>query len=573
MGLSRVLILDGYTDEPAGFGVPPYIDVYPRYIAGALWLVDPGIVVHYVTVDEARRDLEGFLERANSYDLVVFIAGAIVPGKYIGGEPIRLEELKSWPAMLERPFKVLVGPAARWGIGNEGGSIAVLPREVKSSFDAVVTGDVEAYFYEAARHGVEHAEEWRVLDDLELTGKAAVKGARIVRQHPNHGYNLIAEIETYRGCARWITGGCSFCATRLYGRPRQRTPLSVVREVEALYLEGVRHFRIGRQADIIVYGSRELGEEEWPKPEPEMLRRLFHGLRMVAPGLETLHIDNVNPGTLVRHREESVEALKTIIKYHTPGDVAALGIETADPRVVKINNLKTMPDESLEAVRLVNRVGNKPSPLGLPELLPGINFVLGLPGETSETYRLNLEFLERIYEEGLLVRRINVRKVLVLPGTRLVKEKVLERLRRHERLAKIFRREVMRYSRMFLERLLPRGSILCCVYVEKYSESLGVTFARQAGSYPVVVELPCKLPRRMLKRVFIYDVSARSVRGLPLPLNANTTPLTLLSRVLGRTLALRIAGSRPLKTEEELQKILGEKGGESLVSLNGFSCK
>jgi len=36
-----VTIVDGYVDEPAHFGVPPYISTYPRYAAGAL--VDAGV--------------------------------------------------------------------------------------------------------------------------------------------------------------------------------------------------------------------------------------------------------------------------------------------------------------------------------------------------------------------------------------------------------------------------------------------------------------------------------------------------------------------------------------------------
>ena len=31
-----VVLVDGYVDEPAHFGVPPYISTYPRYTAGAL---------------------------------------------------------------------------------------------------------------------------------------------------------------------------------------------------------------------------------------------------------------------------------------------------------------------------------------------------------------------------------------------------------------------------------------------------------------------------------------------------------------------------------------------------------
>ena len=31
-----ILIVDCYTDEPAGLGVPPYLGVYPRYLYGYL---------------------------------------------------------------------------------------------------------------------------------------------------------------------------------------------------------------------------------------------------------------------------------------------------------------------------------------------------------------------------------------------------------------------------------------------------------------------------------------------------------------------------------------------------------
>ncbi|BES81369.1 radical SAM protein [Pyrodictium abyssi] len=566
----RVLILDGYTDEPAGFGVPPYIDVYPRYIAGALWYVDKSIQVHYMTVDQARENIGDFIRRANTYDTVIVIAGAVVPGRYLGGEPIKLEELRQWFRLIDRPFKVLVGAAARWGIGNEGGTVAALPREVKESFDTIVTGDPEAYVLDFARFGPERAEPWRILDDMKLLGEISVKGARIVEQHPNHGYNLTAEIETYRSCSRWVSGGCSFCVTKLYGRPRQRDPRDVVREIEALYVAGVRHFRIGRQADILVYGSPSLGQDEWPRPNPRALEQLFYGIRLVAPGLKTLHIDNVNPGTLARHKRESIEALKVIIRYHTPGDVAALGIETADPRVVKANNLKTFPEDSLKAIEIINRYGSQPGYNGLPELLPGINFVLGLKNETAETYRLNEEFIRTIYERGLLLRRINVRKVLVLPGTAMasVGTRIIQK---HRNLAKRFQRIVNEYSRLFLERLLPRGSILSYVYVERYDAKLGVTFARQAGSYPIVVEMPCKMSTPGVVKVAVYGYSSRSVRGLPIPLNANAAAVSTLAKLLGKNRATEIARLRPFRHDSELHKVLTRKE-RIYLSSKGFTC-
>ena len=44
-----ITILDCYTDEPAGLGVPPYLGTYPRYIAGYL-----NEDVNYITIDDLR---------------------------------------------------------------------------------------------------------------------------------------------------------------------------------------------------------------------------------------------------------------------------------------------------------------------------------------------------------------------------------------------------------------------------------------------------------------------------------------------------------------------------------------
>ncbi len=571
--VQRVLILDGYTDEPAGFGVPPYIDVYPRYIAGALWSIDKTIIIHYMTVDEARKDVQKFIERANTYDLLVVIAGAVVPGRYIGGKPITLNELQSWFRLINKPFKVLAGAAARWGIGNIGGTVAALPKLVRQNFDVIVTGEPEAYIYELARYGPEKANPWAIIeeDDLSTVSKFSIIGAKIVEQHPNHGYNLVAEIETYRGCPRWISGGCSFCVTKLYGRPRQRRVQDIVREVEALYKSGVRHFRIGRQADILVYGSKELDQKEWPRPDPLKLEQLFYGIRLAAPGLLTLHIDNVNAGTIVRYEKESIRALKVIIKYHTPGDVAALGIETADPRVVKLNNLKTFPEESLKAIEIISRLGSRRGYNGLPELLPGINFVLGLVGETPTTYKLNEDFIKEIYRRRIPVRRINVRKVLVLPGTQMYRygTSILDK---HRKLVKKFEKTVLEYSKIFLQQIVPRGSILKYVYIEHYDEKLGITFARQAGSYPVVVEIPCRMHPPKIVNVYVYSHSARSVRGVPVPLNPNTTSLTIISRIVGESTAQRIALLRPFRSDHDLEKVLGSST-KGLLSTKGHTCK
>ncbi len=162
-------------------------------------------------------------------------------------------------------------------------------------------------------------------------------------------------------------------------------------------MAGARHFRLGRQPDLLTY---QAGSGEFPVPDPGALRTLFTGIRESAPDLRTLHIDNINPGTIARHPEESLDALSVITRYHTPGDVAAFGMETADPDVIRINNLKASPEEVMEAIRIVNTVGAKRSG-GIPELLPGLNFISGLPGETKETFEYNQQFLEGVLESRL----------------------------------------------------------------------------------------------------------------------------------------------------------------------------
>ncbi|TLZ60776.1 MAG: radical SAM protein, partial [Methanobacteriota archaeon] len=76
----KVVVLDGYVDEPSNFGVPPYISPYPRYLTGAV--TDAGHSWEYLTIDQVRagRPIRG--------DILALISGPIVPGKYLRGLPI-----------------------------------------------------------------------------------------------------------------------------------------------------------------------------------------------------------------------------------------------------------------------------------------------------------------------------------------------------------------------------------------------------------------------------------------------------------------------------------------------------
>ena len=502
MRIRKLLIVDGYTDEPAGLGVPPYLDVYPREAYGAMKVADKDNEVRYLTIDQVRASWQRYAELTRWADLVLVIAGALVPGKYLGGEPLREPQEFAKLKFLSQAPVALAGPAASFGLGGLGGTVA---REV--DVDIRIRGRLSHWIYSVAKYGLEYAEDVMRPDSYDLINKSLIYGSEVVKQHPNfYTGNLIVEIETYSGCSRSVAGGCSFCITHLWGRPMSREIEDVVAEVGALYSQGVRAFRLGRQSDLLVYGSPDLGAEEWPKPSPESIYKLFYGTRSVAPSLMTLHIDNVNPGTVARWPRESEEALKAIVEFHTPGDVAAMGIESVDPKVVKLNNLKVDLEGAITAVRIVNKVGSKRGWNGLPHLLPGLNFIAGLPGETKETWDHNKALLNMIEKEGLMVRRVNLRKLSLVPDTPVSK------LVRSVKVAKgynSFRRYVMEWQERMMKKVVPKGTILVNVMVEKVER--GVSYARQPASYPITVEIPGRYPVGTWLRVRVKRHHAKSV--------------------------------------------------------------
>ena len=84
---SEALIIDGYVDEPACLGVPPYISPYIREVAGVL--AAHGYAPRYATIDQVRAN-PSLLAGHGRGDLVVMIAGLTVPGAYIGCRPATL---------------------------------------------------------------------------------------------------------------------------------------------------------------------------------------------------------------------------------------------------------------------------------------------------------------------------------------------------------------------------------------------------------------------------------------------------------------------------------------------------
>ncbi len=534
----RAVLVDGYVDEPACLGVPPYIAPEVRQLAGVL--VDRGYRLRYLTIDQIRAD-PGLLANLVRADLVVVHAGSTVPGKYLAGSPVTLGELRQLGRQLRGPTTAIGGPIL-FGYAAGGGEHA-LPAGL-DGYDLLLVGH-PATALDAALGGAEPRGRY----DYAVTDRFAVAGAVVLSQHPSFPHVMV-ELETARGCARQAVGGCSFCTEPFYGPPRYRSVSAVGEEVAALSSEGAYHFRLGRQPDLLAYGASPGAD---PVPDPDRIRALFEAVRTGAPDLLTLHIDNVNPGTIARHEEAARAALQAVVEGHTAGDVAALGMETADPAVARANNLKASADEVFTAVRVLNEVGGARRE-GIPELLPGLNFVLGLAGETPATFDLNLAFLEQVLAAGLLVRRINIRQVMPFPGTRAHAENTLGR---HDREFRAFKEAVRnRIDLPMLRRVFPIGTIVRRAVVE---QSGPLSLARPLGSYPILLGLPLPLPVGSVIDAVVVDHGQRSVTALPTPVQVNTLSLTTLRWLpgVGKKRAASIAARRPFRSLPAWQEAVG----------------
>jgi radical SAM superfamily enzyme with C-terminal helix-hairpin-helix motif len=567
----KALILDGYVDEPACLGVPPYLSPYPRYIAGALR--ERGLSesdIHYLTIDTLRVNSPIAGEFIKKADLLVVIAGMTVPGKYLRASPIT-------PGEIEAIFRAaggakVIGGPIRLGFSEEGGKAAKGTEGGMDLEGAVLARmDIEAFVYDLLegqgetgwntgtppRLEIPEAIEHRFRTTTEIR-RWGLKGAFLIRQHPDYPY-CMCELETYRGCGRQVH--CSFCTESFYGISDYRPVEDVITEVSALYSQGARYFRIGRQPDLFSYHGTDVGGPV-PKPEPEIIERLYKGIRNSAPDLSVLHMDNVNPITLATYPEESEQILKTIIKYHTPGDVTAFGMESADPKVISANSLKASPEEVFEAIRLVNKLGSVRGTNGLPEILPGINFVHGLIGESKKTFQHNYDFLKLVLDSRLLLRRINIRQVMAFPGTPIYGKD--EAAKKHKKLFLDYKEKVRKNIDLpMLQRVVPEGTILRDVMCEMHVN--GITFGRQLGSYPLLVGIPTSLPLRKFTDVTVSGHGMRSITGIPYPLNINTASASLIRELpgLGRKAADSVTAGIPYADREDFLRRVSE--GERLL--------
>ncbi|WP_457754428.1 radical SAM protein, partial [Thermococcus sp.] len=557
---------------------------YPRYAYGAIKKARKDAQIFYLTIDDLRFTFEGeqgirtknrtpnvlkVREILSKADLIIYIGGLHTPGKYLSAVPSQVEEVARFLKHFNGT-KILGGPAFM-GSAHQGGT-RISSRELMLAdqvFDYIVYGDLEAFLYDFLTNPKD-ANPFRFRTYGELRDYALL-GAEVVKQFPDYPEFVIVEIETQRGCPKAMgIGGCSFCTEPVrYEKVEDRPIRDIIDEIKVLYDLGVRHFRVGRQSCIFSYMAKPNGRV--PIPNPEAIEKLFKGIREAAPNLKTLHVDNANPAVIANYPERSIEIAKALIKYGTPGNVVAFGLETADPKVAKRNNLNTTAEETYEAVKILNEIGAKRGPNGMPWLLPGINIIFGLPGETKRSYEITFQFLKRLVDDGLMVRRINIRQVVVFPGTPLwfMKDKV--KTEKHKHLIKHYKYKIRHEIDLpMLRRVVPIGTILRDVRAEVHGN--GLTYGRQIGSYPLIVGIPKQIKLNKFYNVLIVDHGFRSITGIPIPVNVNKESSKVLSYLpgIGKKRITKILTKRPFKNKEEflalLDKNLREMYSEIVVT-------
>ncbi len=477
-------ILDCYTDEPSGLGVPPYLGTYPRYIYG--YLKSNGITPKYITIDDLRLSVfyNDKIEEVSVKDktnirihnltknnapevlsrahILIIVLGVHAPGKYLTAIPGTMNEITRFLSDFSCK-KILTGPGV-FGTQLEGG---------KFSENTDIKGFVSRHFNFS-------------YDEI---SKYSVLGAEILNQIPD---KRIIEIETARGCN---IGTCSFCTEPLKSGFHTRKTEAIVKEVKKFYDLGARYFRLGKQSDFYAIENPVL---------------LLKSIRNKCPKIDVLHIDNVNPISVVKDKERNIT--KSIVKYCSPGNIAALGIESFDPEVIRLNTLNCSRDIAMKAIRIINEYGSERGKNGMPKFLPGINLLFGLMGESRQTHRHNFQRLIEILESGLILRRINIRQVSLLPGTRISEEAGNKYLRKNKKYYWKWRNEIrQKIDYPMLKRLVPSGTILKNVYSEIYDGK--TTFARQFGTYPLIVGIKKRIPLKRFYDVEIKEHMLRSVVG------------------------------------------------------------
>lgn len=406
----NTVILDCYTDEPSGYGVRPYLGIHQLHLSQALR--SQGLDHYYLTIDDLRYCSRGILGDSENTDLstynrtrncddalrilhdaeiIYIVMGCFVDYSYFSSIPPKSDEVYGYLKGTEGR-KILF-----YVLGTVGG---ISPDYQNSPLSTIIDRVEFGNTYRFVLEGSSSSEGSGLLDpNYDALDRISACETPII---PQLRYPIIAEIETGTGCN---TPFCTFCIESVRAlKVVFRDPESIIKQIKCLYDSGVRHFRLGRQPDFYHYQKQDVRQME----------RLLAGIREACPDIEMLHIDNANITSVIT--KKGTEITKLIVCYCTSGNIAPLGVESFDSRIKRAIRKVGTSEQALKAVEVINEYGQVRGDDGLPTLLPGINLIYGLPGQTEVTHRINLEYLDRILTSEWMTRRLFFRKMTCPAG-------------------------------------------------------------------------------------------------------------------------------------------------------------
>jgi radical SAM superfamily enzyme with C-terminal helix-hairpin-helix motif len=293
---------------------------------------------------------------------------------------------------------------------------------------------------------------------------------------------------------------------------------------------------------------------EYPIPNPEPISEILYGLRQ-DERLETLHVDNGNPSIIAENLSEATEITKAMVETLSDGAILSFGLESADPTVHAENWLNCDSAQLKTAIRHINDYGRERGSRGLPKLLPGLNFIAGLNGETVATYSLNRKLLRELRDEGLWLRRINIRQVegegfQEIPHDEFKRFKTWVRDEIDEPLLSELFPLGQRLSKVGWESHDSRIRLPAHLRDEHLSEDIrgraGVTFGRQIGAYPILIGVPYHIPLETTSDIIVTGHGRRSISGVEAGLDINSCSQKQLEAIngIGEKSAWKIISAR-----------------------------
>jgi len=189
-----------------------------------------------------------------------------------------------------------------------------------------------------------------------------------------------------------------------------------------------------------------------------------------------------------------------------------------------------------------------------------------LLGETKNTFHLNYDFLKRLLDEGLLVRRINIRQVMPFEGTCM--GEVGDRIaNKHKGVFHAYKDKIRReIDSAMLKRVAPDGTVLTDVRMELHEA--GLTFGRQIATYPILVGVPGDLALGEVHSVKVVGHGYRSITAVQYPLDVNHASPKVLESLpgVGKKRAMTIVKNRPYGSPEELMASLDDPHLASILA-------